>query len=333
MLTHSYKTLVLCILITMIPGLGLWATEKNSANSGNVNKIEQDEQAPPSVAEGGGESGGATSKQQMPRIVMAKIGDTDITVEEFMQFLGKNPSRVREALTPEGKAGLLRTAIENRLLLAAMRQEGYLDENTRPENLQGAFIKLSEKYFPLPPTPDEASVQAYYEANIEDFGIPAAVRLSQIQINVGDNPTDENKAKAKARAEAAFRRVQDGKDFGEVAAEVTEREETKERKGDVGFVNRYGHEWLEPALAGLNVGQMTQVLESPAGYDILKITDSHDAILTPYPQAREAVIKRMREEGQARARANYVKKLAASVDIRIELEELKPEFANGIFPD
>jgi parvulin-like peptidyl-prolyl isomerase len=269
---------------------------------------------------------------KMPPVVMARVGTATITVEDFMHFLSKNPSRVREAITIEGKAALLKTAIENRLLLAAMRQDGLIDDDTKSEKLPAAFNKFAAAHFPLPPVPDEETLRAYYDAHRDDFGIPAAVRLTQIQFRLPDPATEEDKAAARARAEAALKRIEAGEAFGDVAGEVTERPETLANKGDVGFVYHRGHEWLEKALVGLQVGQHTGVLESPAGYDILMLTETRDAEITPFDQAREAVAKKMQEEGQAAARSAYIKKLAATVEINIELDSLKDAYPNGIFP-
>jgi len=269
---------------------------------------------------------------KMPTVVMAKVGTATTTVEDFMRFLSNNPSRVPEATTIEGKAALLKTAIENRLLLAAMRQDGLIDDDTKPEKLSAAFNKFAAAHFPLPPVPDEEALRAYYDAHRDDFGIPAAVRLTQIQIRIPDPATEEDRTAARARAEAALKRVEAGEDFSDVAAEVTERMEMRPHKGDVGFVYHKGHEWLEKALTGLEVGQHTAVLESPAGYDILLLTETRDAVYTPFDQAREAVAKKMQEEGQAAARAAYLKRLASTVEISIELDSLKNAYPNGIFP-
>jgi len=280
----------------------------------------------------GDQSGVVATGQDMEPVVMARIGGVAITVEEFMRFLAKNPQRVPEAMTLEGKAALLRTAIENRLLLAAMRQEGLINDDTKPDQYQLAYEKLARAKFPPPPPPGEPALRAYYEAHKEDFGIPAVVRLTQIQFRVPEPATPEAQAAALARAEAALRRIEAGESFESVAGELTENKRARPHNGDVGFVVRHGNAWVEQALAGIGVGQHTGILESPSGYDILKVTDINDAVLTPFEGAREAVSKRMQEEAQEAAKAAYVKKLAGMIEITIELDELKDAYPNGIFP-
>jgi len=273
----------------------------------------------------------ATAPDMEP-VVMARIGGVNITVEEFMKFLSKNPQRVREAMTVEGKAALLRTAIENRLLLAAMRQEGLINEDTKPDQYPLAYERLARAKFPLPPAPSEQAMRAYYEAHKEDFGIPASVRLTQIQFRVPEQATAEDQAAARARAEAALHRIEAGESFATVAGELTENKRARPYNGDVGYVVRYGNAWVEHALEGIGVGQRTGILESPSGYDILMVTDTSEAVLTPFEGAREAVSKRMQEEAQEAAKAAYVKKLAGMIEISIELDELKDAYPNGLFP-
>ncbi len=270
--------------------------------------------------------------QQHERVVMARVGAEEITVEEFMQFLARNPSRVSEAMTPTGKAELLRTAIANRLLMQAMGKEGLLPEKPTPDDYKKALPKLADKHFPLPPAPDENSLHQYYLDHQQDFGIPAAVRLSQIQFRLPKSAGAEDKLATRKRAEAALRRLEGGEPFAKLAGELTEYPRAKLTQGDLGFVPRQGDPWLEKALAGVKVGQHTGILESTVGYEILLITEERQAIITPFPEARDKIAKRMQADGQNRLRAAYVKELAKKTKVEIVQDELKEAFAKGIFP-
>jgi parvulin-like peptidyl-prolyl isomerase len=270
--------------------------------------------------------------QKPERVVMARVGSDEITVEEFMQFLSSNPGRVGEAITPAGKAGLLRTAIANRLLTQAMSKEGLLPEKSTPDDYKKAFPKLAEKHFPLPPVPDEKLLRQYYLDHQQEFGIPAAVRLSQIQFRFPEKAGAEDKAAAKKRAEAALRRLEEGESFAKLADELTEYPPAKSAHGDLGFVSRQVDPWLEMALAGVKVGQHTGVLESPVGYEFLLITEERDAIVSPFPEVRDKIALQMQLDRQNQLRDAYVKELAKNVKVEIVLDDLKKEFAKGIFP-
>lgn len=291
-----------------------------------------DDNPPPAAA--AAESNPAVT-QQMPRVVMARVNDHEITVEEFMRFLAKNPTRVHEATTDAGKAQLLRELIEIHLLMQAMREEGLIGSDAEPTNeeLRKAFLKLSQKHFPPPPPPSEEAMRAYYEAHRSEFGIPAAVRLSQIQFRVKDLNNEEEKAAVRKRAEEALARIKAGEPFAKVAAELTENTRYRETGGDVGFVKREGNAWLEQALRNLKVGEYTGVLESPVGYDIIMLTDEREAVITPFEEARDSIARKMQLEEQKKAKENYIKTLAKRAKIEIILDELKDDFPNGVFPE
>lgn len=329
---HHFKLASLWIV------LGLAAQPAISADDLSLQQTVGDASSPSAGQEAAASAGGktglpmATHAAQMPKVVMARVGEAEITVEDFMRYLTTNPGKVRQATSWEGKAQLLRTAIENRLLIAAMIQEGLIEGDIKPEKLAPAMAELAQRHFPLPPAPPEDQLNAFYEANVEDFGIPAAVRLSQILINVPAGAGQEEKEAARARAQQALERLKAGEDFGQVAVEVSDRSDLRGRRGDIGFVTPRGHAWLGQAITGLEVGQFTEVIESPSGFDILLLTDRREAVLTPFAQVRDVVAKRMQEEAQAQARAEYVKQLAATIPVSIELDELKPYFAQGIIP-
>lgn len=293
------------------------------------------EPSPEVQAEGQSSAQFTAPSQEPPKmepVVMARVGTAVITVEDFMRFLSQHPDRVDEATTQAGKAQLLREAIEQRLLIAAMVKEGLIEAGAKPAEMQSAFRQLVEMKFPLPPEPTEEAMRQYYEAHKEDFGIPASVRVRQIQFRVPKNATPEDHAAAKARAEAALRRLEAGESFEDLAVELTEHRRAKATKGDMGYVTRYGLPWFEQALAGLKVGEHTGIVAHDVGYDILLLMDERNAILTPFEEAKPEVSQRMRAEAQEAARAAYVKSLADTVEITIEIEELKNAYPGGIFP-
>lgn len=264
-------------------------------------------------------------------VVMVRVGGNDITVEEFMRFLAQNPGSVREATSVEGKGRLLRVLVESELLRQAMIDAGVIAEDTTGLEQQQAFATFAQTKFPLPESPDSTVLRQYYENNKESFGIPASVRLSQIQLRVPEGATPEQKAAIRARAEAALVRLNEGEPFGEVAAELSENPKAKGTNGDLGFVWRKGHQWLEDALEGIQVGEYTGVLESPVGYDILMLTEERQAVISPFDEVRDTVAKRVQNEMQEAARQAYVRRLAEQIPVVLVQEDLKAAFPAGLF--
>jgi parvulin-like peptidyl-prolyl isomerase len=263
---------------------------------------------------------------QPPKVVMAKVGDHEITVSEFMTFISQDASRVRQALTPSGKAQLLKELIVRRLLYQAVRQEGLLPENKEAVSgaeLRQALGELAKKHFPPPAVPTEGELRAYYDAHRDQFGIPELVRVSQIQFRVPSGAKPADWEAAKGRAEAALARLKAGEPFDKLAGRLTENPRARESQGDVGFLPLHADPWLEQAVVGIKVGEHTGVLESKVGFEILEVTDRRASLVPPYQEVQDAVKQRFVAQQQQAARQRYVRQLVKEFGVTIEMKELK----------
>jgi parvulin-like peptidyl-prolyl isomerase len=273
------------------------------------------------------------SQEKPERVVMARVGGTEITVEDFINFVSLNPERVRAARGTIGKSEILKIMIANLLLQKALEREGLLPENPTPEDFQKAMQKLANKHFPEPQNIDDEVMVAFYEANKGEFGIPESYRISQIQFKVPENADESVKNEIRKRAESALNRLNSGEGFADLANELTENTSAKEDRGDLGFVERgQWSPWLKKALDGLEIGQNTAVVESPVGYEILMITDRRSAITSTYPEVKMRIEDHLKKEAQQKLQNAYVKKLARDIEIEITLDELKDVNPDGMFP-
>ena len=286
--------------------------------------------APEAKSEKAGGEQGEPAKP--PRVVMFKTNGVEVTVQDYVNFIQRNPVYVEKSMTDPGKAEVIREIIGNQLLKDDIIKKGLAKKEATAAELGEAFQRLAKEHFPLPPAPEEQAVYQYYLDHQNDFGIPEMVRISQIQFRTPENATAEQKAAARQKAESALRRLDAGEPFPKVAAELTENPSAKPPQGDIGFLPREGNPWLTEAVRNLKVGDRTKVIESPAGYEILMLTDVRKAMITPYANVREKVISRMRGAEQARQRDAYIKELAKHAKIEIVQEELKPLFPKGVFP-
>jgi parvulin-like peptidyl-prolyl isomerase len=287
--------------------------------------------------EGGSEQSAGVSPASAPqpiKVVMLKVDGEEITVQDYVNFLQHNPSYIQASKTSAGKAEALRALVASQLLKGDMLRKGLLpkDKEKAKTELNKAYEKLAEKHFPLPPPPDEKVAYQFYLDHQNEYGIPEMVRVSQIQLRFPENASLEQKEAARKRAEEALKRIEAGESFAKVAGELTENPRGKVPQGDLGFMMREGDPWLSAAIKNLKVGEHTQVIESPVGYEILLLTDVRPALISPYPNVREKVIQRIQLEGQAKQRDAYVRELAKRAKIEIVQEELKSLFPRGVFP-
>lgn len=83
---------------------------------------------------------------------------------------------------------------------------------------------------------------------------------------------DAGAMQARQQAEQALREINDGASFEEVAARYSEDDKSKQQGGYIGFfgINRYNKVFEEAAFALSEDGEVSEVIESPVGFHILK---------------------------------------------------------------
>ena len=257
---------------------------------------------------------------------MAQVAGKKITVEQFMKYITRDTRLVLKARTAPGKTEILREMILDRLLQEAMLREGLLPKDRAPSERDylRAYQELAKQHFPIPSTmPSEEELYKYYQQHSELFGIPAMVRISQIQFRTPNDADEAAKTVVKGKAEEALKRLRAGESFATLAEALTENPQGKVAQGDLGFLQSDKDPWLKKAIDGLAVGQFSGVLESPVGYEIILLQDQRDAMITPYANVRDNVIQRIQQETQAKAREEYAWKLAKEVGVSVEMPELK----------
>jgi hypothetical protein len=259
----------------------------------------------------------------LPR-VMVRVGKDELTDEHFKQFVRNKPYRRHLVVTQKGRAQVVKEMVKLRLLGIAMEREGLLLEQTGGDKglLRFRALKqLEAKYFPPPPLPSEEETRAYYAAHKEEFGIPSQVRIRQIHLHLPEHATEPQRQAVRERAEAILRRLDAGEPFAQVAAETTENPRGRANGGDLGFLP-LRDDWLRQAVEPLEIGDYSRILESEYGLDIIQLTDSREAVLTPYEQVAGEVQRQMRLEAQEARKTAYLHRLAEEIGVTVVMPGL-----------
>ena len=125
----------------------------------------------------------------------------------------------------------------------------------------------------------EDSIKEYYEANKNQFAHPEQIKASHILCKTTDNPgsgeeaTQEQKDEAMKRIKAVQARLKKGDDFATVAKELSEGP-SNVNGGDLGY---FGKGQMVPSFEETafktKVGEVSDIVESPFGYHIIKVFD------------------------------------------------------------
>lgn len=275
----------------------------------------------------------ASNAAQGGEVIMAWVGDKKITVEQFMNYIKQDTRLVIKATKVSGRVEILREMILDLLIEEGMYKDGLLPKDRTPnakEYLQ-AYQKFTSQHFPKAnEVPSEKELYKYYQQHPESFGIPAMVRISQIQFRIPDGADEKTKELVKAEADETLKRLRAGESFSDLAEVLTDSPLGKVAKGDLGFLQVDKDQWLKKATAVLEVGQFSEVLESPVGYEIILLQDKRDAMVAPYANVRSNVVSQVRQEAQAKAREEYAWSLAKTIRVTVEQSELKSALPDTI---
>jgi peptidyl-prolyl cis-trans isomerase C len=165
----------------------------------------------------------------------------------------------------------------------------------------------------------EEDALKYYQENPKQFETPEEIRASHILIkpDFTDPNTDPNEAKAKARAKAEdlLKQLKDGADFAELAKANSDCPSAP-KGGDLGFFPR-GETTpaFENAAFELQIGQISDIVETEYGYHIIKVTDHKDAGTTSFEQAKNDIIKQLTQTKQSEIAEEYLASLKAEAKI------------------
>lgn len=276
---------------------------------------------------------GAGVGKEQPKVVLLTVNGHEITARDYVEHLQRNAANVGAAVnTPEARTRIVKQLVDSQLLKEKLKQDGVLNEKQSEVEQSAALQKFASEHFPLPKSVEESVAYQYYQEHKAEFGIPEMVRVSQIQFLAPEDSSEKGKVDAKAKADAAYKRLQDGESFPKLAAELTENPLGKVPEGDLGFLAIGANPWLKKSLEGFGKGKYTDVLESPAGYEILMVTDIRPAVISPYPNVREKVMQRVKVAEQQRLRDKYVASLGKAAKIEIKDADIKKLFPNGLYP-
>jgi peptidyl-prolyl cis-trans isomerase SurA len=181
-------------------------------------------------------------------------------------------------------------------------------------------------------TDDEA--RSYYESHLSEFTTPPTVTLREILISVATDSKGLNVATdeaAKARGEEIRRRVTSGgESFEKLAAEVSDSP-SKANAGLIGplSVNDISPE-LRKLIESMKPGDVSELVRTARGYQILKLETMTPTQTMPLDQAREQISERVFTDKRRAEFQKYVQKLRAQAIIEWKNPDVRKAFEEGI---
>ena len=260
---------------------------------------------------------------------MARLGNQQIDLTEMQSVLASLPAETREQL--RGNRGALETWLRSRLAQKAVleqadaqgwRQRPEVEQQTRAATEQIVFRDYMLSVSQVPAGyPSAAELQQAYDAGKAQWVTPPMVRVSQIFLAVNDPQSAEA---VRRQAQELSRKAQATPgDFAALATQYSQDPNTAQRGGDSGMQPL---QQLVPqvreAVARLKVGGVSDVVQSAAGFHVLKLTAQQPARTATLDELRVRLTEALRSQRQEQIAKAYLEGMLNTATLSIDGAEL-----------
>jgi len=255
-----------------------------------------------------------------PERVVISIGDLQITAAQFDQMVDALPENYRPVARGTGR----RQFAENVVRILVLAQEGRrrkIDE-TAVFKTQAMFSEASvmagltsdniKKNVKL----EEAELRKHFDAHKSDY---ERVRVRHILVRMRGSPLpvtpgqqDLTEAEALAKVQSIRKQILEGADFADLARTQSDDPETVPTGGEIGFFHRGQRvPSFEEAAFALDVGQLSEPVQTPFGYHIIRMEAKESK---KFEDVRAELEQKMRPEQAQRMVEELTAKSGAMLD-------------------
>ncbi len=259
--------------------------------------------------------GGQTTASGDNSPVLAVVNGTNITADDFKaEAAALNPYAASALKDPKNRQKFLENIEDKRLIVQKALDMG-MDKDPRIVSelqrlkgtlLLGEFVK-KEVLDKVNITDQDA--KNYFEQNKANLG---SVRISHILV-----PTEQEAGDILAKLKA-------GQKFSALAKQYSLDDKTKNKGGDLGWVNwaQFGSASLKDAAFKLKPGEVSGIVQSQFGYHIMKITDKKPAQESDFAAIKDALKEQIAEQKKEDLFKGYINDLRTKAKITQNLQNL-----------
>jgi len=215
---------------------------------------------------------------------------------------------------------------------AALKQEGMTMADLRKQlERQALMSNVTRNEVQSKITVSEEEMRRYYDAHVKDFTSSPTVTLRELLIasaaTSAGSPADTD---ARRKAEAARERTLAGESFEKLATDLSE----SASRANGGLIGPLSLDDLSAevrrTIEPLKVGDVTPVLRTPAGYQLLKLETTTPRETKSFEQARDEVSEHVYDEKQRSEMRKHLDKLRQQSIIEWKSPDLQKAYEAGL---
>ena len=247
------------------------------------------------------------AEKSIPRVLLDQLVERRLLLQRFRETGGYvSEGRVRRFME------FIRRQYGDQDLKVIMKEQGIDEESWRKsmrETLEIEHLLESEVYSKLEVSDSE--IEDYYHRNKENFRVGRRWRVRQIVVSTAK------------MAERLRKLVLEGKSFAALAQEHSIGPE-RGAGGDLGYFQQ-GElpENIEDVVESLNLGEVSRVVKSPAGFHLLEVPERRLPFQKTLASVRDDIKKRLlADKGRAKLE-RWLGELKRNAKITYYLENLE----------
>ncbi len=217
---------------------------------------------------------------------------------------------------------------------AALKQEGMSLADLR-RNIERSMIvsQVQQNQVSGKIAVSDEESRRYYDAHSTEFTSPRTITLREVFVATpGDGKTLNVGADEAARAKATTirERAMKGESFEKLAADLSD----SPSKANAGLIGPLSLTDLTPELRKLieamKVGDISELLQSTRGYQILKLESSTPVTIVPFEEAREKISERVYSEKRQAEFEKFLERLRSEAIIEWKNQNIKKAYDAGL---
>ena len=178
----------------------------------------------------------------------------------------------------------------------------------------------------------DEQAKSFYDGNAKQFSSPEQVRASHILLNT-KGLDDAAKAEVKTKIDALLKEARNGGDFAAMAKANSDDPGSKDKGGEYIFPRGQMVPEFENAAFSLEVGQVSDAVETQYGYHIIKLSEKMPAETKSFESVKDGIKSQLEGESKRKFGEQYIEKLKAGAKIVwAEGKEPKPMPGMGMPP-
>lgn len=184
--------------------------------------------------------------------------------------------------------------------LADQDLQAYFDNHREtfrePEKVRIEYVLFDADKFAGQTQVSDAEVKAYYDEHAAEYEQPEEVHARHILFRLAPDPTPDEKAKVRARAEEVLAKLKEGADFATLAKQYSE-DSSAAQGGDLGSFGRGKMvPPFEAAAFAMAPGQISDLVESEFGFHIIKVEGKVPARTQALAEVRPQIVAKVTQE-------------------------------------